>query len=47
MQSHQIQEDFFFPFSPFDFCSTSGIATACQEPKEFRVRGRDVTIAEA
>lgn len=46
MQTHQNLEDF-FSFSLFDFCSTSGIATMCQEPKEFRVRGRNVTIAEA
>lgn len=26
-------------FSPFNFCSTSGIATVCQEPKESRERG--------
>lgn len=37
----------FFSFSPSDFCATSGTATVCQELKEFRGRGRNVTSAEA
>lgn len=34
----------FFPRCPFDFCSTSGIATVCREPKE--LRGRNATTVE-
>lgn len=37
----------FFSFSPSDFCATSGTATVCQELREFRGRGRNVTSAEA
>ena len=35
------------PCSLIGFCSTSSHATVCEEPKEFRVRGRKITIVEA
>lgn len=45
VQTRHICADF-FSFSP-DFRATSGTATVCQELREFRGRGRNVTSAEA